>query len=87
MDVVSFTKVELQKRCEEWGLNVSRKASKVDLQIALQAYEEVKRLQAATKEDDPEGDLEPKRMGMEPRAVGRTPCLQEPPEGESGYLG
>ncbi|KAJ1216143.1 hypothetical protein NDU88_003749 [Pleurodeles waltl] len=53
----NLNKAELQKLCKEKGLKVGKKASKVDLQIALQVYEEVKRLQTATEEDDPEGDL------------------------------
>ncbi|KAJ1214257.1 hypothetical protein NDU88_001882 [Pleurodeles waltl] len=43
--------------CQERGLIVDRKASEVDLQIALQAYEEVKWQQAVTEENDPERDL------------------------------
>ncbi|KAJ1180561.1 hypothetical protein NDU88_005782 [Pleurodeles waltl] len=56
---VDNLRAELKRLFKERGLNVGKKDSKVDLQIALQAHEEVKRMQAATKEDDPEGDLEP----------------------------
>ncbi|KAJ1092135.1 hypothetical protein NDU88_005247 [Pleurodeles waltl] len=59
INVGNFTKVELQNPCKERGLNVGKKASKVDLQIALQAYEDVKRLQAAIEDYDTEEDLGP----------------------------
>ncbi|KAJ1127051.1 hypothetical protein NDU88_005457 [Pleurodeles waltl] len=52
-----ITKVELQKLCKERGLNVGKNVSKVDLQIALQTYEEVKWLQGVAEEDDREGGL------------------------------
>ncbi|KAJ1158929.1 hypothetical protein NDU88_011601 [Pleurodeles waltl] len=60
MDLIKadiLTKAELQMFCKERGLKVGKKTSKVDLQIALELYEEVKRLQTATDEDNPEGDL------------------------------
>ncbi|KAJ1131332.1 hypothetical protein NDU88_009669 [Pleurodeles waltl] len=58
INVDNLTKVKLQRLCKKSGLNVSKNIFKVDLQLALQAYEEVKRLQAVTEEDDPEEDLE-----------------------------
>ncbi|KAJ1123030.1 hypothetical protein NDU88_001503 [Pleurodeles waltl] len=60
MDLVNvdiLNKAELQTLCKERGLKAGKKASKVDLQIAFWAYEAVKRLQTATEEEDPEGDL------------------------------
>ncbi|KAJ1195285.1 hypothetical protein NDU88_004566 [Pleurodeles waltl] len=60
MDLINFNSLneaELQKLCKKRKLNVGKKASKVDLQIALWAYEEVKWLQTAAEEDDLAWDL------------------------------
>ncbi|KAJ1155537.1 hypothetical protein NDU88_008266 [Pleurodeles waltl] len=79
INVDNLTKFELQKRCKK-GLNMSRKDSKVNLQIALFAYKEVKRLQAVTEEDDLEGDLGPdeKEIPEENLELQKEhPCPQE----------
>ncbi|KAJ1135243.1 hypothetical protein NDU88_001687 [Pleurodeles waltl] len=75
ISVDSLNKAELQKLCKERRLKVGKKASKVGLQKAIRAYEQVKRLQTATEEDDPEGD---------DRTTGGTAL---PQGGESGYTG
>ncbi|KAJ1107530.1 hypothetical protein NDU88_004920 [Pleurodeles waltl] len=58
-DADSLFKADLRKLCKEMGLHMGKKAFKVDLQIAFRAYEEVKRLQAVTEEDDLEWGMGP----------------------------
>ncbi|KAJ1125246.1 hypothetical protein NDU88_003680 [Pleurodeles waltl] len=57
MNIGNLSRAELQSLCKERGLNAGRKTSKVDLQLALRAYEEAKRLEAVIEEDDPEEHL------------------------------
>ncbi|KAJ1198247.1 hypothetical protein NDU88_002090 [Pleurodeles waltl] len=57
INVHSLNKAELQTVCKERELKVGTKATKVDLHTVLQTYEEVKRPQTATEEDDRGGDL------------------------------
>ncbi|KAJ1125730.1 hypothetical protein NDU88_004153 [Pleurodeles waltl] len=84
LELINFnnlTKVEMQTLCKERGLNVNKKASKVDLQVAVQDYEKVKKMQAAASEDD-EGDLGPNEnedqdREEKPELQGKPSCPQE----------
>ncbi|KAJ1137664.1 hypothetical protein NDU88_004062 [Pleurodeles waltl] len=52
--IAYYTLMEPKEFCKERALNEGRNASMVDIYIALQAYEKVKRLQETTEKDNPE---------------------------------
>ncbi|KAJ1214123.1 hypothetical protein NDU88_001750 [Pleurodeles waltl] len=56
--VDNLNRPELQRHCRERELIVGKKASNVDMQTTVQAYENVKRMQAATVKDDPKEDMD-----------------------------